>query len=371
MDSPNLLSLAGRCFLKSHVALTSRVRSHGFAVSGERLCAYFGEGLSAEKAQARQGFSTIPWRTVSSMTDLDAWSNYIVLPAAGSSQWYMSAAAAVDRLGFVAILDALDASQVAEFREGARHVADKMLSIDALRLGNRGPRRYSYGGASRTGHLMHLPPWPKLLDIEPASQVLKAIFPTGYLAAGGGGDFVLGNTSTYQSLHLDIGGGPIYDTGPPPAVAVNFVVEDLTCADGPLRVVPGSHRWHDSPPALPAEPQHMKEVVLCPLPAGTAIVRDLRAWHGGTPNGSFRTRYLPNAEFVSAAWASIVCGSGQLLDPCRSVLPKTLHDDLSPHARAISAGMVEPSGVLHASVATGEWLVPDFPEMYRHSLEFF
>ena len=29
--------------------------------------------------------------------------------------------------------------------------------------------------------------------------------------------------------------------------------------------------------------QVMKHSVLCPLPAGSAIVRDLRLWHGGTP----------------------------------------------------------------------------------------
>ena len=38
--------------------------------------------------------------------------------------------------------------------------------------------------------------------------------------------------------------------------------------------------------------QAMKEALLCPLPAGSAIVRDLRLWHGGTPSGSSFTRFL-------------------------------------------------------------------------------
>ena len=38
--------------------------------------------------------------------------------------------------------------------------------------------------------------------------------------------------------------------------------------------------------------QVMKHSILCPLPAGSAIVRDLRLWHGGTPSGSSSTRLL-------------------------------------------------------------------------------
>lgn len=39
-------------------------------------------------------------------------------------------------------------------------------------------------------------------------------------------------------------------------------------------------------------PKAMKHSLLCPLPAGSAIVRDLRLWHGGTPSGSSAIRFL-------------------------------------------------------------------------------
>ena len=35
-------------------------------------------------------------------------------------------------------------------------VSQKLLSFDPERLGNRGPRRYSFGGASKTLHMMSL-----------------------------------------------------------------------------------------------------------------------------------------------------------------------------------------------------------------------
>merc|ERR1712228_729126 len=177
---------------------------------------------------------------------------------------------------------------------------------------------------------MHVRPWPSILDNAPATAVLQYIYPQGYLAVGGGGDFVLNGTSTYQSLHLDIGGGPIYEMPSPPAVAVNVVLEDLSCADAPVRVVPGSQVIDEVPPPLTNEPRMSKDAILCPLPAGTAIVRDLRAWHGGTPSGSNQTRYLPNAEFVSLEWAQMACGTGVLLDPCRPLLPREEHEKLSP-----------------------------------------
>merc|ERR1712118_382383 len=148
-------------------------------------------------------------------------------------------------------------------------VANKMLSLDPSHIGNRGPRRYSYGGASRTLHMMHVPGWEKLLDDAAVTSVLQGVFPRGYYAAGGGGDFVLGETSTYQSLHLDVGGGPIYDLGEPPAIGVSFVVEDLTCSDAPVRVVPGTHLVDADVPDLKTESLEMKSSLLCPLPAGT------------------------------------------------------------------------------------------------------
>jgi len=37
------------------------------------------------------------------------------------------------------------------------------------------------------------------------------------------------------------------------------------------------------------------------LPAGSIMIRDTRAWHGGTPNVSDAVRAIPNLEFY-APW---------------------------------------------------------------------
>ena len=41
---------------------------------------------------------------------------------------------------------------------------------------------------------------------------------------------------------------------------------------------------------FPALRRPWSSPLLCPLPAGSAIVRDLRLWHGGTPSGSSAIR---------------------------------------------------------------------------------
>ena len=45
----------------------------------------------------------------------------------------------------------------------------------------------------------------------------------------------------------------------------------------------------------------MRLSTVAPAPAGSIMLRDVRAWHGGTPNLSSATRSIPNLEFY-APW---------------------------------------------------------------------
>jgi len=383
VDVPELQDLRSRCFLKTSAALDARINSHQFVVSGDRLCQSFDEGLSLSQlaARTRIGIQTAaPWRTSSSKvaTAAATWLGHALLPTAGSLDWYVEAAQTFAKLGFVAVLGALGQDQISEFRRACQRIADEMLAFDTERIGNRGPRRYSYGGASRSMHMMHVHPWPQLLENRPVRILLETIYPKGYTAAGGGGDFVLGSTDTYQSLHLDIGSGAFNELERPPAIAVNFVVEDLACDGGPVRVIPGSQWQNQAPPPLYLETIDAKAAILCPLPAGTAIVRDLRTWHGGTPNTLRSTRYLPNLEFVDGEWAHRTCGKGGYLDPCGQILPASAHARLSVAGQSVSRGIVDASGALEEIDATGNgdlrvtsWLDREFAQFTRHSADSY
>ena len=50
----------------------------------------------------------------------------------------------------------------------------------------------------------------------------------------------------------------------------------------------------------------MRESKLFPLNVGAAVIRDLRLWHGGTPNVSGLTRLFPNVELHSASYAEFL-----------------------------------------------------------------
>ena len=84
-------------------------------------------------------------------------------------------------------------------------------------------------------------------------------------------------------------------------IAVNFNMVDFTRENGPIRQIPATQNLDQRPPPLRDEPASMKLSTVCPLPAGSAIFRDNRAWHGGTPNLSDHVRAIPNVEYAVRA----------------------------------------------------------------------
>jgi len=177
---------------------------------------------------------------------------------------------------------------------------------------------------------------------------------------------VRGGTEQYRALHSDIGASRVPPAlradWPPPKVAVNFAVQDVLSTDfGPMRLVPRRKVLRagpdDLPPCFAEEPAEMRRSKVCPMRAGTALIRDFRLWHGGTPNQTSETRFLPNVELVSAAYSDFLraphsfspsaprgpCRSGRCAIPPkerqRSLCP-TVFATLSPACRAHCEGLV-------------------------------
>jgi hypothetical protein len=82
---------------------------------------------------------------------------------------------------------------------------------------------------------------------------------------------------------------------------VNFLPQDVTPLNGPTRQIPGTQQARVPIPSLEEEPEWMRLSTVCPAPAGAIMIRDVRAWHGGTPNISDAIRSIPNLEFY-APW---------------------------------------------------------------------
>lgn len=223
------------------------------------------------------------------------------------------------RDGFVVIAAVLDSAQVEILAKGCAEVAGEILALDDARKGNRGSRRYSFGGSSLTRSQLHRPEWRMLLDIPVVNDVVTAIFGSpDYVLRAASGDFCLPGAVEYQALHSDVrdwrdkaatpfsafhdprGQLTIRDL-PCPYVCVNFLPQDVTRLNGPTRQIPGTQHSRTPIPTLAEEPEWMRLSTVCPAPAGAVMIRDVRAWHGGTPNVSDAIRSIPNLEFY-APW---------------------------------------------------------------------
>lgn len=252
------------------------------------------------------------------------------------------------RDGFVVIRDVLTRDQLEFLRAGVDREVRNMMAIDGDRAGNRGSHRYSFGSASISGQQLHNPEWAMLVHLPTVTPLVSAIFESSdYICRGGGGDFCLPGAVEYQPLHADIRDrieftdengntrtfGSFRDPRgilslrdlPCPYVCANFLTVDFTPINGPIRQIPGTQHSREPIPSLADEPQWMKLSTVCPAPAGSVVLRDVRCWHGGTPNLSEEVRAIPNAEFF-APW---------FREPLRKSMPWEIYEGLSDHGKRL------------------------------------
>jgi ectoine hydroxylase-related dioxygenase (phytanoyl-CoA dioxygenase family) len=179
---------------------------------------------------------------------------------------------------------------------------------------------------------MH-PEWAMLIDLPTITPSIEKIFGSrNYTCPEAGGDYSLPKAQT-QALHKDVGdfyGDPhkvvTVDDGPPFFIVVNFLMVDFTREVGAIRFIPCTQRSRHAPPGVQDEPTWMRESIVC-APAGTAVIRDVRCWHGGTANVSQTIRPMTSVGYF-APWYRYV---GQ------RTIPRALYNTLSPHAQKIAA----------------------------------
>jgi hypothetical protein len=257
------------------------------------------------------------------------------------------------RDGFVVVENALNPDQLNFMREGCDREIHQIVANDRGRIGNRGSHRYSFGGASLTGHQMHHPEWAMLIDLPTVTPILNAIFGSSdYHLRGGGGDFCLPGATRYQPLHSDMSGRQVHNLRdgtefvqgsfndprgtltyrdlPCPYIACNFLMVDFTRLNGPTRQIPGTQHSRTPIPTLAEEPEWMRLSTVCPAPAGSVLIRDVRAWHGGTPNISDQVRAIPNTEYF-APWYR---------EPVSISMPQEIYQSLSAQGQRISRHIV-------------------------------
>jgi ectoine hydroxylase-related dioxygenase (phytanoyl-CoA dioxygenase family) len=211
------------------------------------------------------------------------------------------AAETFHRDGFVCLRNALSPEALAYAREGARRVIAEQTQSTPLADMNRGYARASFGDQ------LHHPEWAMLVDLPTVLPVVEAIWNSpDFTCTGAGGDYSLPG-ARIQPLHSDIG-EIIYDPLgmvtvrdlPTPFLVVNFPMVDFSRENGAIRFVPGTHRSRSPIPSLEEEPAWMREGLVC-APAGSALLRDVRCWHGGTANTSSEVRPMTSVGYY-APW---------------------------------------------------------------------
>jgi ectoine hydroxylase-related dioxygenase (phytanoyl-CoA dioxygenase family) len=97
-----------------------------------------------------------------------------------------------------------------------------------------------------------------------------------------------------------------------------WLIDEFTPANGPTRVIPGSHRSEQLPGQVLADPwaPHPDEVKVLGS-AGTVVIFNAHMWHGGTLNSTGRPRRALHAYFCRR-------GRKQQLDQRAYARPETL-----------------------------------------------
>ena len=106
---------------------------------------------------------------------------------------------------------------------------------------------------------------------------------------------------------------------------------DFKEINGATRFVRGTHRSRHPIPTLEEEPEWMKQSIICG-PAGSALIRDVRCWHGGTANRSDEIRPMTSVGYT-APWF--------LRSNRQDQLPRSIYDTLSARAQELTRFIVE------------------------------
>jgi len=120
-----------------------------------------------------------------------------------------------------------------------------------------------------------------------------------------GGDFKLSSlnmrsanpySSSVQPFHIDMGLLP--DSKGYAVCNCVWMLDDFTPENGALRVIPGSHNWGKKPQNELADPYapHPNELLVTGH-AGTVVVMNAHAWHGGTANKTGKERRALHSFF--------------------------------------------------------------------------
>lgn len=183
----------------------------------------------------------------------------------------------LDTLGYAVLPNVLPLDKLNEVRA-------RVEELYALEGENAGAEFRTESGARRLANLVdkgaifeQLVATPPVLEL--VEHVLGPEFKMSSFNARSTDPF----SADAQPLHCDAGAVP--DESGYWVCNTIWLLDDFTEQNGATRVIPGSHNWKQLPQEVLRDPaaKHPQEVLLV-APAGSVVVMNTHAWHGGTAN---------------------------------------------------------------------------------------
>jgi len=196
----------------------------------------------------------------------------------------------LETLGYVVVENVLDRDTLSEVRERVEYLYESEGE-------NAGSEFRQEPGSRRLANLVdkgeifaQLIAIPRVLEF--VSHVLGPRFKLSSFNARSANP----HSNEAQPLHCDAGALP--DAAGYWVCNTVWLLDDFTLENGATRVIPGSQNWSQLPQETLTDPTapHPQEVLLT-APAGTVIVMNTHAWHGGTANRSDNHRRALHAFF--------------------------------------------------------------------------
>ncbi|OLQ00828.1 hypothetical protein AK812_SmicGene16473 [Symbiodinium microadriaticum] len=215
-------------------------------------------------------------------------------------------------------------------------------AADAEPGGNRGERRYSLGRTTTVAGTLELSESPEVCS------VLEAFWgsPSFFVQCTGGDASFPG--AKQQDLHADVPVKEVADQ--------LYSYHDPENPVGPPRFAKGTHMLTplmDAPP-----PSQEPPTVRAFCPAGSAIIMDMRVWHGGTANLSAMARPMLSVHYAGPDYSEDVLkdgGSIPSFGTCywcyhRGAVSAADIEQLSPRGRLLCQHLVVPETQVYCAM---------------------
>jgi ectoine hydroxylase-related dioxygenase (phytanoyl-CoA dioxygenase family) len=196
----------------------------------------------------------------------------------------------LDTLGYVVVENVLDPQTLSQVR-------DRVEDLYTLEGENAGSEFRQEPGSRRLANLVDKGDiFERLIAVPPILELVAHVLGDRFKLSSFNARSANPHSPEAQPLHCDAAALPD-DQGYWVCNTI-WLLDDFTLENGATRIIPGSQNWSQLPQNVLADPTlpHPEEVLLTAA-AGSVVVMNTHAWHGGTANRSANHRRALHAFY--------------------------------------------------------------------------